>query len=497
MLENLAIPQRLIGKADLVGAYYMRVSTQEQAHAKADPLGRQRLNLDLLGKILGHPEDDHIYIDRQSGKRDDRPQLQALLALVESKIVDWVACDRIDRIGRSVEHNMKLWKLFAASGVQLFIFEWGKFVNFSPYEGSEDWDPFVRDSIRAEQESRIKGKRSYAAHRYSRHLRKANYVLPFGYIRDDEGRTFLDPGQFSERHSILDIAIARRDLYLELGTFRGAVIPLLERYNHKVSPRGLATWLCNPILRGHTPRYVNSKTSLPEFRYADIDYNTHPDQIILTEPQYQRILELRRNRGGSRTQAGKRPAPLAGLCRCALCGYTLTLSKWRGKNHENWYLACHGRRLRYPDSGCWKIPQVEWGSIRYEVVEDSVLLALSKKAQELTDQILDPPDEDAEPVSSEDLKVISQIAQLERLQREIVGSDFTKDIERLRAKIEKPVPRKPNQDLAIQLKAWFSVTGKGSMIAMLSDTDKYDLLHRFVEVVTIDRKRIVEIRLRV
>lgn len=472
----------------------MRVSTQEQARAKADPLGRQRLNLEMIGERLGQPDETNIYIDRQSGKRDDRPNLQALLTKISGRQIDWVACDRIDRIGRSIEHNLRLWSIFKDSGVALFIFDWGRFVNFDAYQGAEDWDRFVNDSVVAEKESRVKGRRSHAAHRYNRHLRKANYIMPFGYIRTSEGETKLNLGQYSERHSVQDVVVGMRDIYLSLGSFRGAVPIIAKTYSHKISPVGLARWLCNPVLRGHTPRSVNPNTSLPELYYEDIDLNTHPSEVILTESQYQRVLELRRRNHGGRTQKGKTPTPLAGLCRCALCGYSLTLSTWKGKKKTNRYLACHGRRTRAPESGCWKIPRGEWASIRYEVVENALLLALAERATELAN--LEQPGVVVPVVSAEDLKVGSQIDRLRKLGSEI-GSDFSAEIAKLEAKLQKPKPNQANSMLIAQLVELFSYVDRSSFIAMLLDEEKYDLYHRFVDQIIIDRCVINGIRLKV
>ena len=72
---------------------YMRVS-------KAD--GSQTLDLQRDALIEAGVEPGNIYEDRASGKRDDRPGLEACLKALRSG--DVFVCWKLDRLGRSLHH---------------------------------------------------------------------------------------------------------------------------------------------------------------------------------------------------------------------------------------------------------------------------------------------------------------------------------------------------------------------------------------------------------
>ena len=492
MFENISIPAQIanLAKDQRIGAYYLRVSTEEQARAKADPLGRQSLNLSFIGEVLGAPAEKNIFIDKQSGRSDQRPSLQELTNKVAEREVHWVAIDRIDRIGRNIEHNMKLWRLFKDSEVQLFIFDWGRFVNFDDYSGSEDWDKFVNDSTNSERESRIKARRSHAAHRYSRHLKKANYIQPFGYKRTEDGRSVIDPETRA-------IALARIDCFFEAGSYRKACELLRERHDHHVSSKGLAGWLVNPVLRGHTPRTVDPNKRGVE-QYSDIDWNTHPDEALISEVTYKKILLARRTgTGGKAGGTHKNPTPLAGLCECALCGHSLTVSRWKGKKHVNSYLACHGRRTRSPSSNCWQIPRDEWRSIRYEVVDQAVMDRLRSRAAELAQLVVEADAETDDQPSEQELTLRDQINRLERLDKELGGGKFTSEIVELKAKLTALNPGKKQPDLYLvqQLIDKFADEGKHPFLTRMTDNIKREFYALFVKKIVIDRNKIVSIEL--
>lgn len=504
MFNNIAIPVSL-QNGELVGSYYMRVSTLEQSRAKADPLGRQKLNLDMVGEILGKPTSKHIYIDRQSGKKDARPELQKLLTDIQLKKINWLACDRVDRIDRDIQHNLKLWDIFKQSGCQLFIFDWGKFLTFDDYskQAADDYDRFVNDSIQAQKESRTKGMRVYASHQYSQHLGKANYYLPFGYVRTEDGKAILDTSQYSDEFTVLDVARGMVQAYLETGSFKGSCRLIYKRYGHEISDTGLNRWLFNPVLRGHMPRYTHQNFSNYKKRYSTkidprqrIEYNSHHDQIIVTEKQYERICELHRLAGGLVSQSSKKPTPLAGLCRCANCGFRLSMVAWKNKNSVVRTWSCQGRRKKSPKSSCVNIPQAEWGTIHYSTVEQELIKHLSNRAKELSESLVESYAPDEITLSTKELEIKNQINRLEALGKEI-GEDFSIQLSKLYAQLEKPEEKqKPNQELINQLIEIFEIQGLGGSIGMLGDKDKRDIYHRFTEVIYVDRKVIKEIRLR-
>jgi len=64
------------------------------------------------------------YVDQgQSGAKERRPALDALLAAVRARRVDLVACVKLDRLARSVHHLVALVREFEVLGVDLVVLD--------------------------------------------------------------------------------------------------------------------------------------------------------------------------------------------------------------------------------------------------------------------------------------------------------------------------------------------------------------------------------------
>jgi DNA invertase Pin-like site-specific DNA recombinase len=59
----------------------------------------------------------------QSGAKEKRPQLDAMLAAVRARKVDVVACVKLDRLARSVHHLVAIVREFEALGVDLVVLD--------------------------------------------------------------------------------------------------------------------------------------------------------------------------------------------------------------------------------------------------------------------------------------------------------------------------------------------------------------------------------------
>ena len=75
--------------------FYCRVSTRDQRTDSQVAAARK------LGV-----KDEHIFLEKASGVRDDRPELARALAILEPG--DTLACWKLDRIGRSLIHLQKI-----------------------------------------------------------------------------------------------------------------------------------------------------------------------------------------------------------------------------------------------------------------------------------------------------------------------------------------------------------------------------------------------------
>ena len=76
---------------------YMRVSSTDD---------RQSVDLQRDALVAAGVDDRHLYIDKASGARDDRPGLKACLAFVKEgdSLVVW----KLDRLGRSLPHLLSI-----------------------------------------------------------------------------------------------------------------------------------------------------------------------------------------------------------------------------------------------------------------------------------------------------------------------------------------------------------------------------------------------------
>ncbi len=103
-----AVPRRV--------ATYSRVSTLSQT---AD---NQLLALRAFATARGWIVTE--FTDQgQSGAKEKRPQLDAMLAAVRARKVDVVACVKLDRLARSVHHLVAMVREFEALGVDLIVLD--------------------------------------------------------------------------------------------------------------------------------------------------------------------------------------------------------------------------------------------------------------------------------------------------------------------------------------------------------------------------------------
>ncbi|HKX04383.1 MAG TPA: recombinase family protein [Methylomirabilota bacterium] len=97
-------------------AVYARVSTHDQTSEN------QLLALRAFATARGWTVTE--FVDQgQSGAKEKRPQLDALLAAVRARKVDVVACVKLDRLARSVHHLVAMVREFEALGVDLVVLD--------------------------------------------------------------------------------------------------------------------------------------------------------------------------------------------------------------------------------------------------------------------------------------------------------------------------------------------------------------------------------------
>jgi DNA invertase Pin-like site-specific DNA recombinase len=103
-------------QAGLRVGLYCRVSTTDQTAEN------QLLALRAFATARGWAITE--YVDHgQSGAKERRPALDALLATVRARRIDVVACVKLDRLARSVHHLVALVREFEALGVDLVVLD--------------------------------------------------------------------------------------------------------------------------------------------------------------------------------------------------------------------------------------------------------------------------------------------------------------------------------------------------------------------------------------
>jgi DNA invertase Pin-like site-specific DNA recombinase len=98
---------------------YGRVSTRDQ-------------NPDAQRDALAAAGCDRVLIDKVSGKLASRPELDKAL-LLASRAGDQLVVTKLDRLGRSLEHLIRLARELQAGGVDLVVLDQG--IDTSPRSG--------------------------------------------------------------------------------------------------------------------------------------------------------------------------------------------------------------------------------------------------------------------------------------------------------------------------------------------------------------------------
>jgi len=155
---------------------YARVSKAEQAET-TEALDQQIARLKSAGA-------EQIFVDVQSGRKDNRKEFQKLMALVQQEAIATIIITRLDRLGRSVISLARAMELLEKHKVKLQILD-------APIDLSSPFGWFGASQMAAlaEFESRLLSDRIKHGYNYLRSQGKANPRVPFGYCRT-EGKQY-------------------------------------------------------------------------------------------------------------------------------------------------------------------------------------------------------------------------------------------------------------------------------------------------------------------
>ena len=345
---------------------YCRVSTDkgEQQHAMAQQLDRLRL--------AAEGRDPIEYIEVASGSRDDRQQLNRLMADCRSGKLDTVICTRLDRISRSMAHGAQLLEYFTGDDTpNLIALDDG--LDLSTIGGRLVARMLI-NLAQAEVE-RLTERTSHGMAKRKAELSPFG-PAPYGYrLTADRSNLDLDPEQAPIARALVQAFIANKQMRPALRQ--------LEQQGHPTftSIAGFKAWLLNPSLAGY--RVYNKmevyrdsegrrrRRHKPAGVYGELVANCHPK--LISEVEHAKVRAIFANQR-VRERSGlvaNRVNTLTGLVVCGHCGHRMGYQY--GKKLRYTYLKCVYLRCEGP----------RHNRIRSDTVEEALWTALKNHKQQL------------------------------------------------------------------------------------------------------------------
>jgi len=455
-------------------ARYARVSRKEQSR-DSSALERQLFRLDRQVRSFGiEPDNNLLFVDVQSGRKDDRPDFEKLLALFSPRQIDRLVIDRCDRITRHAEMNARLAKMFEQSGIELWEILKGRAVDFA---NPTEWEQFMIAGVQSEGEVRMLSKRIRDGFEYFRHQQKANPGAPWGYLRQDE-RYRLD----------LSIPAARAIEIIRScgGNMAEACRQIDTELGKRWTPAGLGRWVMSPVLCGHTPYQNISSKNYGE--WGRIAYNTHPDDRLLTDADQDGIRHMMGStkaayRTGSNQQ--RFVYALSSLLVCGRCGYRMGISRSHSVKQDKYYhyAYCRSRSRKIASLPCYNAPGK---GVSIDLIEQAVILALCQRSAEIAEAAaVDLDAEEAAP-NPQVLKLLRQIQQIEAMIGEMGDEDGLLNQKLVRLKAQAQALNNQNGSIDLGVRTLFASVGTDpGFWTDLNARDRQQLFRRFINKVVI------------
>jgi hypothetical protein len=503
---------------------YARVSSREQA-LNSHALEQQIARLEKAGV-------DWVISDVQTGRKDNRPGLKKLLAMIENGEVSEVKITRLDRLGRRLLIIRKYVDLFQKHSVNLQVLD--QDIALGSAGGRLILN--VLASL-AELEVDQLSERVKHGNEHRRNKKLACACIPFAYTTLNdlyvlERTPFLcllaeRPANYQDFYQLemeplpgLSPAQLGEDcirIFLETKSVSKAVRSLTNKYglqrcrskkngNDKIfywNPLGLKRWLTNPVLQGHTA-YLKRLT-LPDGRRQtlppeqwQIVRDTHPNERLLTPEQaaqIHQILELNARLVGpgffsddlESLDSYREFSYLRGLVFCAeCCAKAITKTRYSKKGQPIYhYYACRHARL-----GCNNLK-----GTRKQLIEDE----LSKYFLQQSQVIVVEPN-DTSPVVPRHTEKLEQLeadlASLEKMQM------HSPELERIKEDIRQQIQDElnPFSQRSLERKTVQEIIQAGNNLAiwtLLSADERMAVIPRLVERITVANGVVTSIELKV
>lgn len=393
---------------------YERLSSTAQAfHSPARE--QQRARLVKAGAT-------EIFEDIESGRNDERADLQRLMAKVANQEVDEVIITKLDRLGRSLPKIRECISIFKQANVNLKILD-------QEFDLSTPHGMLMLNIIGAvaEMESDLVSDRVRHGKQHRKNKQAACEAYPWGYIvvndkyqldnqpflcllehRPENYLSFYSKEYLQKSediqvlHGLTSKQLAEETIavFFEKRSITGTLKFFCEKYgisktNAKTSGHsrvffwsktGLTRWLKNPVLCGHTV-YNKSTTIGKNIKYNSpenwtIIYNTHPNERLLNDEQaleIKYILEANQKLVGENfnrplgTSGRQEYSYQTGLIYCAECGSRCTSKTSTSKGKTYSYFACRHSGIGCHNSRAVEKQKIEAALVKYLVKQSKLM----------------------------------------------------------------------------------------------------------------------------
>jgi site-specific DNA recombinase len=515
---------------------YERLSSKEQAF-NSPAREQQRTRLETAGAT-------EIFEDIESGRNDDRPQLQKLMALVANHDVDEVLITRIDRLGRSVPKVRECVSIFKEANVNLRILD--QQIDLNSTHGmlvlnmlsavAEMESDMISDRVNHGKQHRRNKKAACESYPWGYRVVNDKYELdnrPFLCLIEERPPNYLDFYRKSEPYKKEDLGRDKEDKLVELQVLRelspkqlaeelvavffekrsvtGTLKFIFDKYGisktiaktnaHSqvfyFSSSGLTRWLTNPVICGHT---VYNKSILkgkkrqetsPE--HWQIIQNTHPNHRLLTDEdaeEIQHILSANQKLVGENfnrplgSTVRQEYSYQSGLVYCGECGSRCTSKTSTSKGKTYSYFAC-----RHSGLGCRNSQSVE-----KQKIEESLIKYLVKTSRSLHQDIGGNNQWSVAPLESNRLSELK--AQLEAAKN---FPGFNINNEKLKQELQQQIEEETNSFSSLTNKTVEELIRRGNNLLLwqtLSNEDKVAIYHRLVHKIFLHQGEVTSILLK-
>ena len=306
-------------------ALYLRVSTNQQDY------DRQKQELVALCK-RNRWHIKYVFEEKESGRKDDRPEFQKLCALTKDDI-QMVVVWEISRLSRRAYMIMKVAEDFAQKGISIYCLK----ENYTTLQDDGNWNPNALMSLTlfagwAQSELNNIRERSLSGKKHKMLSGELDYTFkaPYGYGKN-KGKLVINEEEAEQVRKLFDLFV----------------------YGHK-STRQLA------ISYGWTQNRVSYMLKNPVYM-GEVKYKYEPSIIlhvpaIISKELFYVAQDILKNRRGNQLTTDQRyNNRLRGKIYCGLCGNKMYYSKdkrvsiytCKTNTHKEQYQYCSTRIAKH------------------------------------------------------------------------------------------------------------------------------------------------------